>query len=65
MRRLMLIGRRSEMEPNNKTASKAQATTATKTAKAQPWKSHWPPKVVDKTAPYGFRKGEAIINSGN
>lgn len=53
------------MEPNTNTASKtAAATTATKT-KAQPWKAHWPPKKIDSSAPYGFRKGETIINSGN
>ena len=50
------------MEPKTTTTTKA-ATSETK--KVQPWKGHWPPKKVDTSAPYGFRKGETIINSGN
>lgn len=38
---------------------------APQAAKAQPWKAHWPPKKVDTSAPYGFAKGEQIVNSGN
>lgn len=34
-------------------------------AKSQPWKAFWPPRAIDNTAPYGFRKGETIVNSGN
>ncbi|KAI5363851.1 hypothetical protein Slin15195_G095090 [Septoria linicola] len=50
------------MEPNKTPTSKAPSSQPKKT---QPWKGHWPPKKIDTSAPYGFRKGETIINSGN
>ncbi|KAK8217440.1 hypothetical protein M8818_001196 [Zalaria obscura] len=41
------------------------AATSMTYSKHQPWKGHWPPKVVDDSAPYGFPKGDLITNSGN
>ncbi|KXT00868.1 hypothetical protein AC578_955 [Pseudocercospora eumusae] len=57
---------RRHMDPSISISSAGKAAApAAPAPKAQPWKSHWPPKSIDTSAPYGFKKGDTIINSGN
>lgn len=47
-------------------AQKPSTSGPRRTDRAQPWRSHWPPKTTENlTAAYGFKKGETVRIYGN